>query len=243
MGAGDRSEVEHQGKKYLVYPVEFAKFKRVTMQVENVQENTSTKLLEKVIKVMEVLVYAGQNQYIHAKDELTRLLSETRGKEVSDENRWLVVPANEDDSEFLKSFMLRDHAREVVKLDDKRAGVVITTKKICNAGRTDSSKLFKNNQSWTVSKKYSWLARKPGSKSRRRLAPKDAVRYDAVLETQAQSLEDLLIYNISDYAPSSHTVYRSQRAWKLLDIYFNPQVWGDKYREYFKRGYKGDKQL
>lgn len=243
MAAPDQHIIEYQGKKYFVHSIEEAKFRRVKMRVKNMQKSPTTKLLVKVVRLMEVLIYAGRNQYIHVKDELTRLLSETRGKEVSDENRWLIVPANKKDSEFLKSSLLRDHAREIIKVDDKQAGVTITTKKTPKIPRTESSELFKNNQSWTVAKKYSWPDKKRGTAHKAKFDPRDMIRYDAVLETQSQNLEDLLIYNISDYAPSSHTVYRVERAWKLLNIYFNPQVWGDKYRKYFKRGHKGDKKL
>lgn len=236
------TSIEESGKKYIVFPVEEAKFKKVEMNLKMLVADPVTDLMVKKSHKMEVLIYAGGNQYIHVKDELSRLLSETRGKEVTDENRWLIVPANRDDSDKLKTFLLMDHARDTLKLDDPRGGVSFSNKKNGAVGRTDSSKGLKSNQEWSIAKRH-WLPDKDDDSIQGKLEPKNLVRRDAILETQAQTLADLLIYNISNHSPSSHTRYRSERALALMKVYFNPQIWGDKYREYFKRGYKAGKKL
>jgi hypothetical protein len=253
MNDQEQDRVEIDGKVYEVFPIEMGKFKKVKITLSlNAQLKNRRSLHPEEVKAlrkgsgaqekyeMEVLIYNGDSHYIHVKDEIARLLSESRGKEVSDENRWLLVFANEQNEEMFKRFESQNNARKIISWEDSKNNTFISTKSK-KSSRVGSSKDFKSNQSFKITKEYDFPDKQLVLGEDGKLTEKPMVT-SAVLETQGQTLENLFIYNISDYSPSSHSTYRAKRAWSLMPYYFNPQVWGDGFQKVIDQGpmFNGD---
>lgn len=247
--------IHYGGKIYRLYPQEFKDFKKVRMKVpdmpmvEDKSDDKSKKgrkqkrylFNKRRLKEIEALIYTGDSHYIHVKDDIARLSSEDRGKEVSDENRWMLVFANDEDAVTFRNFIYSAHARNLIKADDpsERRSLSIKGRKPL---RTKNSSLFKEAQSFSISKVFSFPERvevvekpKYGPKVKERRLQ----MVDTLLETQCQNLRALLIYNLTDYSVTSHNSYRSERAWPLLfNLYFPPEYFGDEFKDFQVQGFK-----
>lgn len=254
--SSDEPIIEYNGKKYLLYPAETKDFKKVKMQIPDmpmVEESPPKGRAKDAVKKrrrlfnkrrlrdVEALIYTGDSHYIHVKDDIARLSSEDRGKEVSDENRWMLVFSSDEDAIAFRNYIYSAHARNLIKADDpaERRSLSIKGRKPV---RTKNSTLFKEAQSFSISKVFSFPQRvevierdDQGNK----VEKKRLQMVDTLLETQCQNLRALLIYNLTDYSVTSHNSYRSERAWPLLfSLYFPPEYFGDKYKNLQVQGFK-----
>lgn len=222
------------GKKFLIHPKESKQFKKIRLEipfipvVESKYKKKKNKFGRKDYKYVEALIYSGDAHYIHVKDELARIVSEDRGKEVSDENRWMLVFSNADDLNIFREFIYSNHARNLIKADDPSEGRNISTKNFIPK-RSKSSSKFKQTQEFSIAKTFSFPEKLKDGKIQ---------MVDTMLETQCQNLRSLLIYNLSDYSNTSHHSYRSARAWPLLfNLYFPPEYFGDKFKDFERQGF------
>lgn len=231
-------QVEYNDVKYNLFPIERKMFVRAQITIPVMIYDKKEKVFKKNRKprTMEVLIYIGgdsssvNQDLIHSKTGISMVMSQGRGKELSDESRWLLCFTNQDDEDAFKDFMYADNARNIIKADDVREGRKMSTKNGKDA-RTDSSKTFKENQAFSIAKTISYPRRNDSGKLE---------MVEAILETQAQGLESLLATNLSHYSDTSHDIYKAQRSWPILfSRYFPPEYFGDKYKRFKSSGYKG----
>ncbi len=226
--------LDMNGKNFLIHPKESKHFKKVRLEipfipiVESTHKKKKNKFGRKDYKYIEALIYTGDTHYIHVKDEIARIVSEDRGKEVSDENRWMLVFSNADDLNVFREFLYSNHARDLIKADDPAEYRNISTKNFVPK-RSKSSSKFKQTQEFSIAKIFSFPEKLKDGKIQ---------MVDTMLETQCQNLRSLLIYNLSDYSNTSHHSYRSSRAWPLLfNLYFPPEYFGDKFKDFERQGF------
>lgn len=185
----------------------------------------------------EALIYSGDNHFVHVKDKLTRVISQDRGKEVTDENRWMLSFADPAGQEAFKAFLVARNPQGLIKLEDSEEGRFISNK---TRGKNSalSTKTFKEGQEFAHVLEMSYASEFPPNENPTIKQPPFQME-KVTLETQCQKFRQLLITNLSNYTVSSHDVYRSQRAWPLLfDLYFSPEFFGDKYKDFQDEGFK-----
>lgn len=234
----DLKFVNWDGKKYKVYPVEQKKFKKVRMTIPVLPMGKGVDLRKRPKPVVtEALIYSGDNHFIHVKEELTRLISQDRGKEVTDESRWMLSFADPVGQEAFKSFLLDRNPQGLIKAEDSEEGRFISNKISQKAHGAESTKIFKEGQDFAHTLKMSYASEMP-----RELLPETGGPVfhteKAMLETQCHNLSKLFISNLSKYTIASHDDYRAQRAWPLLfNNYFPPEFFGDQFKEFQNQGY------
>lgn len=233
------TQVDFDNLNYQVYPIERKMFCRAQITVPVMVYDEKKKVFRKNKKprVIEVLIYIGgdnsgfNDQLIHNKGGISMVMSQDRGKEVSDKTRWMVCCANEEDEDLLRDFLYSDNARSILKADDPKEGRKLSNKNGKNA-RTKSSESFKEHQAFSIAKTFYYP---------RKNTKGELEIVEAGLETQCQGLEDLIASNLSHYSETSHDIYKAQRSWpKLFSSYFPPEIFGDKYKEFQTRGYRVD---
>lgn len=217
---------EMDGKFYKVYPTEKKNFTKVKMTVPFYESDKNGKNLAKRKEQIEMLIYSAGGKFIDSKDVLSNLLSQTRGKEISDENRWMLAYPTKKDGDMFKEFLYGIEPHKIIKVEDAAEGRMINRKNKV-AEKVSSSVHLKEAQDLAMAKKIDLVKKAEGKASRKA----------NVLETLVQSVPSMLSLYLSDHSVSAHPVYRATRAWSLMGIYFNPQVWGDKYQEYKNQGF------
>ncbi len=232
----DQDTITYRGKIYKVYPTEMKRFKKVVMKIPSMSlKDADSKdharfFSKKKLHEVQALIYTGDDHYIHVKDDIARLSSEDRGKEISDENRWMLVFADNKDVDIFREYIYSTHARNLIKADDPSEGRFLTVKGKVPTRSNNSSK-FKKTQQVSISKVFSFPHRAEDGSLQ---------MIDTMLETQCQSLQDLLVYNLSDFSSTSHRSYRSERAWPLLfSLYFPPEYFGDWFKKIQNEGFTG----
>lgn len=235
--------VSYEGKKYLICPIEVKDFRKVSMSVPTIPLDKETRRFESRNRVnVESLIYSGDNNLVHVKNPIERLKSGDRGKEVSDEIRWLLTFSG-DGSQYdaLRAFLYPSLVRGATKVEDPSESRSISKKPSGGHKRTKNSKKFKDNQVLSMAADVRLMKRIPkvlrDGKWKHEGSNLETVKVP--LETQVQKLEDILIYNVSDYSETGHQSYRSERAWPLMfDQYFPPEFFGDDYKKFKDEGFK-----
>ncbi|MGL5830800.1 MAG: hypothetical protein ACRCZE_01480 [Candidatus Altimarinota bacterium] len=217
---------EMNGEYYKVYPVEEKNFTKVKMTVPFYDTDEKGKNLGYREEEIEMLIYSAKGRFVDSKDILSNLLSQTRGKQISDENRWMLAYLTERDEKYFKEFLYGIEPHKIIKVEDAAEGRNINRKSKV-AEKVSSSAHLKGGQDLAMAKKLDLVKKAEGK----------AKRKSNVLETLVQSVPNMLSLYLSDNSVSAHPVYRATRAWSLMGIYFNPQVWGDKYQEYKNQGF------
>lgn len=222
----DLKRYEMDGKFYKVYPIEKKNFTKVKMTVPFYDTDKKGKNLAYRSEQIEMLIYSAGGKFIDSKDVLSNLLSQTRGKEISDENRWMLAYPTKKDGDIFKEFLYGVEPHKIIKIEDASEDRVINRKSKV-AEKVSSSVHLKEAQDLAMAKKIDLVKKTEGKASRKA----------NILETLMQSVPNMLALYLSDHSVSAHPVYRATRAWSLMGIYFNPQVWGDKYQEYKNQGF------
>lgn len=232
----DGDVVEHNKVKYRVGSLEEKHFKLVELSVPLMRESsinggrTVFNNIEK--KKIRVLVYTGDEHYIHVKSPMSRLVSEERGKQVTDDVRWTLVFATEEDFEVFKEWVYSFNSTDFIKINDTKEGRDINHKvNGVKQHRSRGSAKFKENQSLVVVKKFNIVIGNAVQDGGQVL-----VTRGVSLETQCDGLASLLIA-LSDYSDVSHSKYRAERNWPILfGYYFPPAYWGNLYQDLYKQG-------
>lgn len=222
----DLERYEMNGEFYKVYPIEEKKFTKVKMTVPYYDVDEMGRNLDHKEEEIEMLIYSAKDRFVDSKDILSNLLSQTRGKEISDENRWMLAYPTKRDEAIFKEFLYGIEPHKIIKVEDAAEGRKIN-RKTRVAEKVSSSVHLKGGQDLAMAKKLDLVKKTEGK----------AKRKSNVLETLVQSVPNMLALYLSDNSVSAHPVYRATRAWSLMGIYFNPQVWGDKYQEYKNQGF------
>ena len=241
-------EIQYQGKRYALLPIEHKNFKKVKMRVPiiPIKKNGRSKKLfgDKKYVEIEALIYTGDKHYIHVKDDIAELFSEDRGKEVSDKNRWLLVFSNQQDLDVFREFMYACDAREFVKIDDKLEKRQSSNKKK-RPKRSENSEKFKEQQNFAITKAFSFpsvVEVEEVNENGEKVLSKRIQTASKVLETQCLGLEQVLISYLSDYSATGHKSFAAERAWPLLFQYFPPEIFGDFVKEFELQGFKYKKE-
>ncbi|MCC7431967.1 hypothetical protein IT412_00415, partial [Candidatus Peregrinibacteria bacterium] len=231
------NQIQIDGVLYQVSPIERKMFARAQITIPVMVYDEKKKIFKKNKKprVVEVLIYIGgdnsgfNDQLIHNKGGISMVMSQDRGKEVSDKTRWMICCANKDDEDAVRDFLYSDNARSIIKADDPKEGRKLNSKNGKSA-RTKSSESFKEQQAFSIAKTFYYP---------RKNANGEIELVEAGLETQCQGLEELIASNLSHYSETSHDIYKAQRSWpKLFSSYFPPEIFGDKYKEFQSCGYR-----
>ncbi len=216
-----------KGKEYKVLSTEEQKhFKMVRMRIPLLVWDKKERVFRKQFREVVALVYTGDNHLIHVKDELTRVISTDRGKEVSDVHRWMWVFKNPQDLDAFSTYIYDNYPFGLIKVEDNKEDRHITYKNKVSKG-TKSTGKFKENQEFAHTGRTAYPVHGPGDK---------IFVTHPMLETKCMTLKEILLA-LSAYTDRSHDVYKSQRAWPLLfSMYFPPQIFGDRFKEIEKQG-------
>jgi hypothetical protein len=200
------------------------------MRIPEMKFNEEKNIYEgKTFREVTALIYSGDDHLIHSKEALTRVISQDRGKEVSDESRWMLCFANIEDLNSFKAFIYGKNPKGMVKVEDA-AEKRVRSNKGRTVSRTKSTSEFKKNQDFVYTVELSYPLR--GSDGQIQVKK-------AMLESQCQRLKWLLLKNLSKYTPASHDVYRAQRSWPILfSHYFPPEIFGDRFKVFLDEGYR-----
>jgi hypothetical protein len=226
-----------QKRYYRVYEQEKKKFKKVRMSIPVMRIDPETGLFVKEKDVVTTaLIYSGDDHYVHLKDALTIILSFDRGKEVTDESRWMICFATQEGQEAFKSFIYSRNPKGMIKTEDASENRFISNKRNRRKA-ADSTKQFKQGQEFTHTMYVSYITARVKRKENDRVV-KYLQTEKMTLETQCQTLRNLLRTNLSKHSPSSHDVYKSQSYWPLLfSYYFPPEFFGDKFKAFQDQGF------
>ncbi len=230
MNAETGAILRREGKVYRVYKEEIKSFKKVKISIPTMIFNHETKAFEKGPRhEASVLIYSGDKSLVHLKDKITRVTSKDRGKEVSDESRWMIAFANKDDLNKFKDFLYNTNPLGLIKVEDSEEGRFLSNK-INGGKKAESTGEFKKFQDFVFTLTLAYTEK----------GPKDSIQIrEASLETQSQRLKEMLSRNLSEYTGASHQVFRARRAWPLLcNNYFPAEFFGDRYKEMFDRGFE-----
>jgi len=227
MGNNNLLQIEWQGRLFRVLPREMKNFTLVEMlvPVDHVDER-GKQVVEKVR--IRVLIYTGDSHYIHVKDPLTRVTSQERGKQISDVCREMMVFSSLADLRVFKNWVYRKIGKGLIKVEDPEENRFISNKR-GKALRTKSTEDFKKGQKFSCAAYYFIPIKGLDGKMQ---------VIKAILERQCWELKPLLLDNLSEFTDTSHDVYRAQRAWALLEQYFPPDIFGDKFRKFQNEGYR-----
>ena len=241
-------EIQYQGKRYALLPIENKNFKKVKMRVPiiPIKKNGSSRKLfgDKKYVEIEALIYTGDKHYIHVKDDIAELFSEDRGKEVSDKNRWLLVFSDKQDLDVFREFMYACDAREFIKVDDKSEKRQFSNKKK-KPKRSENSEKLKEQQNFAITKAFSFpsvVQVEEVNKNGDKVVSERVQTTSTVLETQCLDLEQVLTSYLSDYSDTGHKSFAAERAWPLLFQYFPPEYFGDSVKEFELQGFKYKKE-
>jgi hypothetical protein len=228
MGNHKLLELEWKGRNYRVLPRETKHFTLVEMLVpEDCLDGEGKPTVKKVR--MRVLIYTGDSHYIHVKDLLTRIMSQERGKQVSDPYRQMLVFANPSNLRTFKNFLYKKNTMGLIKVEDPEEKRFVSNK-IGKAVRTKSTEGFKKGLKFNMSAYVHIPARAVDGKIQ---------IIKLILERQCYELKPLLMYNLSEYTDTSHDDYRAQRAWpQFFKQYFPPEIFGDKFKKFQNEGYR-----
>lgn len=229
-----------KGRYYRLHNLESKKFKKIQMKIPRVRFDavSGTYVREGCVNTV-ALVYSGDDHYIHLKGALTRVISQDRGKEVTDECRWMLSFADIAGQEAFKSFLYSRNPKGLVKNEDVAENRFISNKRRKPVVTASSTSTFKKGQEFVHTMKMSYVTGKIKKKDDHEKWVEFLQTEQMMLETQCQKLRELLITNLSKYSISSHDVYRAQRAWPLLfSYYFPPEIFGDKYKFFQDQGFQ-----
>lgn len=225
-------------KQYFrLYGQEKKKFSKVLMTIPVMRyDQPSGEFIKEKDLTTSALIYSGDDQYVHLKDPLTILLSYDRGKEVTDESRWMICFANTEGKEAFKSFLYSRNPKGMIKNEDASENRFVSNKKRSgNAAR--STKKFKQGQEFVHTMEMSYVTAKVQRMENGRKV-KLLQTEKMTLETQCQTLRNLLTTNLSQNSPSSHDVYKAQSYWPLVfSYYFPPEIFGDQFKEFQDQGF------
>ncbi|MCC6643882.1 hypothetical protein IT411_03975, partial [Candidatus Peregrinibacteria bacterium] len=239
--------MEWKGDLYRVYSAEEKKFQKVTMDIpyfELIEENHKKRYVRKVKKDVQALVYSGDGHLIHVKDSYNRVLTDDRGKEISDPCRAMFVFPNEESENAFREYQYAYQIRNVLKVDDLSQGRSISVKNGGGMAHAASSESFRQNQSFKTAKILSFPTKVRGiieSEGEDEYIEGETLEFDDVtVETQVHRLKSVCISNLSKHTPAAHDRYRATRSWPLLfKYYFPPYVFGDKYKKVQDQGVDG----
>lgn len=226
-------QVEHNGVNYHVCSEEKKKFKLVEMTIPiiDLDRSEGAFLIRKMVTV-RALIYSGDDHYIHLKEDLTMIMSMDRGKPVTDVHRWLLSFPDADSLRAFKTFIYGRNPKSVITAEDLEENRNFSLKKKVKKS-VSSTEFFKKSQDFKITNEVS-LAEP--------LADGRLLIVRSPLETQAVTLPNLLIGNLSKFTEGAHDLYRAERAWPLLfDYYFPPEYFGDAYKKFERQGYDFDK--
>lgn len=222
--------VNKEGKHYRIYAQESKKFKlaEMTIPIMPLDAKKRTFSPREHIKV-RVLIYSGDDHYIHVKEALTRILTMDRGKKGTDDLRWLLCFPDEYSLRVFKEYMYSHSPTTTIKVEDLEENRKFS-KKAKTRNNAASTESFKKFQDFKIVREIN--VAEPSENG-------TLQRTGVVLETQAYMvLKNLLTGSLSEYTEQSHDRYRAQRAWPLLfSRYFPPYIFGDRYKAFDKQGY------
>jgi hypothetical protein len=222
--------IKWKDKVYRIHEEETKNFKKVKISIPVMFLNSETGAFEQGPRhEATVLIYSGDQSLIHLKDKITRVTSKDRGKEVSDESRWMMAFSNKEDANKFKDFLYNKHPLGLIKVEDTEEGRFLSNK-INGAKKAESTEEFKKFQDFVYTLTLAYPEKGPDGTIQIR---------EASLETQSQKLKEMLLNNLSEFTSASHQVFRAERAWPLLcNNYFPPEFFGDRYKELFDQGYE-----
>lgn len=238
-----------KGAKYRVLPIEKKKFEKVKMVITyhtvKIDEKTGERIYVEEKREVVALIYSGDGNLVHLKDEYDRMITDDRGKEISDECRAMVILANPEDEAAFRKFQLTKQIRGVVKVDDHSRGRSISTKSGLKHEKASAAG-FKENERFKTAKKYIYPELVEGmtvDKEGKKVSGMTISTRSATVEYQVHGLDTALIYNLSKYTQADHDKYRAKRAWPLLfKYYFPPYIFGDEYKILQDQGIYGGKK-
>jgi hypothetical protein len=221
---------EEEGRKYEVMPVEEFKVKEMEVNFNYFTLNEKGKYERVEVKGMKILIYAGDSNIVHNKNEVPRLISLMRGKQITDDNRMTFIAKNSEDAKVLVDYIYHICGLNVNKIDhpgEKR----FIAKAGQNVKRNDVSKAFKDKQPFAAS----FLIPLPEVGSGGGVMKKEL----ANLEFQFFiTIDNILRDGVSSHSKSSHKRYRTKRVWDLMwQMIFPPSVYGEEYWRLMMMGY------
>lgn len=239
--------MEWNGNLYKVYSAEEKKFQKVLMDIpyfEVVEEKGKKRYVKTVKKDIRALVYSGDGHLIHVKDSYNRVLTDDRGKEISDPCRAMFVFPDESSENAFREYQYAYQIRNVLKIDDSAHGRKMSVKTGENMAHTASSDSFKSSQSFKTAKTLSFPNKVKAlieSEEDEGYVEGETLEFeDVTVETQVHRLKSVCIANLSKHTPAAHDRYRANRSWPLLfKYYFPPHVFGDRYKVIQDQGIDG----
>lgn len=245
----ENQEFSWKGEKYRVLPIEKKKFQKVKMTIAyhavELDEKTSERTYVEKKREVVALVYSGDGHLVHVKDKFDRVITDDRGKEISDECRAMFIFANQEDEDAFRKFQLTKQIRGVVKVDDHSRGRAISNK---SGPKTEKASApgFKESEHLKTAKRYLFPELVDGltiDQNGQEVQGVTISMTGATVEIQVHGLDTALINNLSKYTPADHDKYRAKRAWPVVfKYYFPPYIFGDEYKVLQDQGIYGEKR-
>lgn len=245
----EATEFPWKGERFRLLPVEKKNFQKVKMTIKyhtiEIDEKTGERMYVEKKREVIALIYSGDGRLVHLKNKFDKMITDDRGKEISDECRTMIVFANQEDEDAFRKFQLTKQIRGVVKVDDNSRNRKISTK---TGPKTEkaSAQRFKEDEHLKTAKRYLFPELIEGltvDENGKEVMGLTISMIGVTMEIQVNSLDTTLISNLSKYTPADHDKYRAKRTWPILfKYYFPPYIFGDAYKVLQDQGIYGGKK-